>query len=176
MKSNRKTPGLAPEEARSLQALLTEEETAYRRLLRLAVRQNRYLRRQDLDRLESNAAEWRRHLPHAEAVRNARESYLMKIGTRYDIDREALSMSGLARSTAGTHGRDLRTHLRAWEDTTGELMRQNSLNGMLARFCLGLVDEETSILCRGLTGRDGCYDAKGGERKGACAGVIVRQA
>ncbi|MBU0743691.1 flagellar protein FlgN [bacterium] len=174
--SNRKPPGLEPAEASSLQALLAEEEGAYRRLLRLAVRQNRYLRQQDLVRLEANAAEWRRFLPRAETARASRESYLVGLGERHDIGRSWLSMSRLARNTRGDHGRDLRDGLRVWEETTGELMRQNSLNGMLARFCLGLVDEETAILCRGMTGRDGCYDARGGERKGACAGVIIRKA
>jgi hypothetical protein len=174
--SQRTSPGLAPAEARSLQALLATEETAYRRLLRLAVRQNRYLRRQDLARLEANADEWRRHLPGAESARALRERYLEQLGDDRGIERGALSMSGLARGTGGDHGRELRCRLRAWEETTGELMRQNSLNGMLARFCLGLVDEEAAILCRGMTGKDGCYDASGGERKGACAGVIVRQA
>ncbi len=174
--SHETTPGLAAAEARSLQALLDEERTAYRRLLRLAVRQNRYLRRQDLARLEANAKEWRRHLPQAESARAMRESYLVQLGDNRGINRGELSMSRLARGTGGPHGRDLRRGLRGWEETTAELMRQNSLNGMLARFCLGLVDEEASILCRGMSGKDGCYDAHGGESKGACAGVIVRQA
>jgi len=168
--------GLAAAEARSLHGLLDEEESAYRRLLRLAVRQNHYLRRQDLVRLEANAADWRRHLPQAESARAMRESYLMQLGDNRGIDRTELSMSRLARSTGGAHGSDLRRGLCNWEETTGELMRQNSLNGMLARFCLGLVDEEAAILCRGMSGKDGCYDAQGGERKGTCAGVIVRQA
>lgn len=174
--SHEMSSGLAAAEARSLQALLDGEETAYRRLLRLAMRQNRYLRRQDLARLEANAADWRRHLPQAESARAMRESYLMQLGDNRGIARAELSMSRLARGTVGPYGRDLRRGLRRWEETTGELMRQNSLNGMLARFCLGLVDEEAAILCRGMSGKDGCYDAQGGERKGTCAGVIVRQA
>jgi len=111
-----------------------------------------------------------------ESAREARESYLIELGDRHGILRDDLSMSRLARAATGEHGRALREGLRAWEATTAELMRQNSLNGMLARFCLGLVDEEADILCRGMSGRDGCYDARGGERRGTCAGVIVRQA
>lgn len=168
--------GLAAAEARSLLALLGDEREAYRRLLRLAVRQNRYLRRQDLARLEANADEWRRHMPQAESARALRESYLIQLGDNRGLSRGELSMSRLARQTGGAHGRDLRRGLRGWEETTAELMRQNSLNGMLARFCLGLVDEEASVLCRGMSGKDGCYDSRGGERRGTPAGVIVRQA
>jgi len=63
--SKGKTTALAPDESRELQVRLEAEEAAYRRLLRLAVRQNRYLRRQDLDRLGNNAGDWGRHRPAA---------------------------------------------------------------------------------------------------------------
>ena len=110
--SDRTAPGLAPPEARSLQDLLATEETAYRRLLRLSVRQNRYLRKQDLARLEANAAEWRRYMPSAETARTSRETYLKRLGEQHAIERSGLSMSRLARFTRGDHGRALRLCLR----------------------------------------------------------------
>ncbi|MBC8426781.1 flagellar export chaperone FlgN [bacterium] len=176
MKTVMKTAALAKDEASRLRSLLVAEEDAYAGLLQLALAQNSCLRGQDVAGLEANAGDWRDRMPAAEVARTARETYLLELGERHHIGREHLRMSRLARSTGGETGRDLRHSLRSWERTTGELMRQNSLNGMLARFCLGLVDEEANILCNGMTGNDGCYDAQGGERKGACAGVIVRQA
>ena len=72
---------LTPAEARSAGRCFRDEADAYRRLLRLAVRQNRYMRRNDVARLEANAREWRRYLPEAQAakrplrlVRTRRES------------------------------------------------------------------------------------------------------
>jgi len=176
MKTVLNTAVLAKNEARRLRHLLRAEEDAYAELLQLARAQNTCLRGQDVAGLEANAGDWRKRMPAAEVARTARETFLLELGDRHDIDHEHLRMSRLARSTGGETGRELRRRLRSWERTTGELMRQNSLNDMLARFCLGLVDEEANILCNGMTGNDGCYDAKGGERKGACAGVIVRQA
>ncbi len=176
MKTAINTAALAKDEASKLRGLLRTEEEAYAELLQLAQAQSFCLRGQDVAGLETNAGDWHDSLPAAEVARTARETYLLELGERHDIARENLRMSRLARSTGGESGRELRRRLRSWENTTGELMRQNSLNGMLARFCLGLVDEEANILCNGMTGNNGCYDAQGGERKGACAGVIVRQA
>jgi len=83
-------------------------------LLRLSVRQNRYLRKQDLARLEANAAEWRRYMPSAETARTSRETYLKRLGEQHAIERSGLSMSRLARFTRGDHGRALRLCLRTW--------------------------------------------------------------
>ncbi len=171
-----KTVALSESEAGMLQTLLVSEEKDYRRLLRLAVRQNRYLRRQDLARLEFNAGEWRRYLPAAETSRSRREGYLLELGERYGIDKQDLRMSALARSTRGTHGLALRQCLRAWEGTTGELVRQNSLNGLLARFCLDLVEDEAGLFYRGMHGPGDGYEASGGKAKGSTTGVIIRQA
>ena len=64
---------LSAEEARELCSCLAAEERAYRRLYRLARRQNRYLCRHDIERLEANAQEWGKYLPMATAARRARE-------------------------------------------------------------------------------------------------------
>ncbi len=176
MNKTKTTAALAHEEANGLLARLEVEEIAYAELLQLALNQNRYLRLQDVANLETNAEQWRERMPAAEAARKDRETFLLDLGKRHGIAPDKLRMSSLARSTRGVTGRELRQCLRTWELTTGDLMRQNSLNGMLARFCLGLVDEEANILCRGMTGNDGCYNATGGEHKGACVGVIQRQA
>ena len=64
--------GLKDEEGRRLGAVLDLEDSNYRRLLRLAWRQNSYMQRQDVDRLEANAREWARYLPEANEARIAR--------------------------------------------------------------------------------------------------------
>lgn len=176
MRTNRTSAGLEQAEADNLRALLMAEERAYAELLDLARRQNGLLRRQDVIRLDAVVAAWRDALPAAEDMRRARETYLLDLGRRHDVAPGDLRMSRLARSTTGTPGRNLRAALRDWERTTGDLMRQTALNGLLANFCLGLVEEEADILCRGMSGKDGCYDARGGESRGACSGVIVKQA
>ena len=61
------------EGCRQLAVLMDAEEGHYRRLLRLAWRQNSYMKRQDVDRLDANAADWSRHLPEADQARIARE-------------------------------------------------------------------------------------------------------
>ncbi|NCQ34572.1 hypothetical protein GW813_05720, partial [bacterium] len=72
----------SPHEAdlQRLAELLENEESQYRRLLRLAWRQNSYMKRQDVDRLETNAREWNRYLPLANQARSAREKFLAYMG------------------------------------------------------------------------------------------------
>jgi len=53
-------------DCRLLTSLMDTEDLNYRRLLRLAWRQNSYMKRQDVDRLEANAADWAKHLPTAD--------------------------------------------------------------------------------------------------------------
>lgn len=64
---------------RRLAELLENEESQYRRLLRLAWRQNSYMKRQDVVRLETNSREWNRYLPLANQARGAREKYLVQM-------------------------------------------------------------------------------------------------
>ncbi len=174
--TQRTTAPLSRAEADNLRALLRAEARAYGELLELAQHQNEWLRSQDVVHLAEVVATWTDRLPVAEDARRARETYLLELGRRHGIGTDELRMSRLARSTTGETGRALRADLRAWEKTTGELMRQNALNGLLADFCLDMVGAEADILRRGVSGKDGCYDARGGEASGACAGVIVKQA
>ena len=176
IRTTRTSAALTRPEADNLRALLRAEAKAYGELLDLARRQNDWLRSQDVVRLAEVVAAWTDRLPAAEDARRAREAFLLDLGRRHGIETDELRMSRLARSTPGDPGRELRADLRAWEETTGELMRQNALNGLLADFCLDLVGAEADILRRGVSGKDGCYDATGGEATGACAGAIVKQA
>ena len=172
----RTSAALARAEADNLRALLRAEESSYAELLVLSRRQGDLMKRQDAGRLDSVLDAWRDRLPAAEAARRARESYLLDLGRRYGIETDDLRMSRLARSTRGTHGQALREVLSDWERTTGALMRRNALNGRMAGYCLDLVQKEAAILCRGLSGKNGCYDAQGGKARLDCVGVIVKQA
>ena len=70
---------LLDEDGRLLASLLEVEDHNYRRLLRLAWRQNSYMKRQDVDRLEANTADWQRFLPQANAAREARDRFMKKV-------------------------------------------------------------------------------------------------
>ncbi len=159
--------------------LLAGEEAGYRRLLRLAWRQNSYMKRQDVDRLEANAADWARHLPAADAARIAPGTLLRRAC--------AASLGGAAgaapaRTCWPACGPDsgaapLRAALAALRRTVGRLARQNELNRHLAAFCLDLAQEETRIFrdCV-LDDPAGCYgrDARNANR--GAGGVLVKQA
>ena len=94
---------LAEADVRLLGQALTREKDNYRRLLRLAWRQNSYMKRQDVLRLDANSREWNRHLPRANAARLAREcadAYAAKTGqARYVAG--ALGPTNRPRSRAG---------------------------------------------------------------------------
>jgi hypothetical protein len=167
---------LAPEQAAALHSLLDDEWREYRRLLRLAVRQNRYMRRQDVRRMESNACEWRRYMPLADGARRRREQFLRELGERMDLDEMQLKLSRLAEGAEGHLGDRLRACLAGWCATTGALVRQNSLNAVLARFCLDLVGNETEIFRRAVGEDPGCYEAGGGRLPGRAGGVIEQRA
>ncbi len=166
----------APDDCERLTGLLANEDREYRRLLRLAVRQNRYLRRQDVPRLEFNAREWGRYLPAAREARSRRERFLLEVGGRLGIPLDELRMTRLSRTAAGRPGEELRRVLRDWERTATDLVRQNSLNGVLARFCLDLVAGESAVFRRGVAGQDPCYDDRGHRPTGGAANVLERQA
>ena len=74
-----KAPGLTAVEAAALGALLVAEELSFRRLLKLAQRQNRYLRRQDLARIEESGCA-RGADPHAVSPK-ARDRQRREMGT-----------------------------------------------------------------------------------------------
>jgi hypothetical protein len=166
----------APGDCERLSGLLAREDREYRRLLRLAVRQNRYMRRQDVARLEFNAREWGRYLPSAREARSLRERFLLEVGGRLGIPLDELRMSRLSRRAEGLAGEELRRVLGDWERTATELVRQNSLNGVLARFCLDLVAGESAVFRRCVAGQDPCYDDRGHRPAGGSANVLERQA
>lgn len=170
------TTGPAPEDCERLTGLLASEDREYRRLLRLAVRQNRYMRRQDVPRLEFNAREWGRYLPSAREARSRRERFLLEVGGRLGIPLGELRMSRLSRRAAGRQGEELRRVLGDWERTATDLVRQNSLNGVLARFCLDLAAGEAAVFRRGVAGQAPCYDDRGHRPTGGSANVLERQA
>ncbi|MBK9303253.1 MAG: flagellar export chaperone FlgN [bacterium] len=176
MNDREAAPRPTPEECERLTGLLAGEDRENRRLLRLAVRQNRYMRRQDVPRLEFNAREWGRYLPAAREARTRRERFLLEIGGRLGIPRDELRMTRLSRRAEGRAGEELRRVLGAWERTATELVRQNSLNGVLARFCLDLVAGESAVFRRGVAGQDPCYDDRGHRPAGGMANVLERQA
>ncbi len=166
---------LTPAEARSAGRCFRDEADAYRRLLRLAVRQNRYMRRNDVARLEANAREWRRYLPEAQAAKRAREECLCGLARRLDVAPETLSARTLM-SVVGEGKNELREALARWQQASGELHRQNAKNGILARFCLDLIRDETEIFCNGVTeDPTGCYEGDGSQRHRTNPGVIERR-
>lgn len=176
MTATTKAPRLDPETAAALNSLLEEEWREHRRLLRLAVRQNRYLRRQDVRRMEANAGEWRRYLPVAEAARKRRERFLRELGEERGLGAEESRLGRLAQTAEGQAGVGLRTCLEGWRRTAAELVRQNSLNGVLARFCLDLVGNEAELFRRGAGGDAGCYESDGARTANGNACVIEQRA
>jgi hypothetical protein len=162
------------EDLRNLCELMGAEDRAYRRLLRLAWRQTRYLRRNDVLRLASNAVEWRHHLTAAGRARQARER----------CEREVLAarrLSGVAQllqQMADPESRDgLVGAVHSLADTVARLCRQNELNRQLAAYCLDLVREETEIFQRGvLEDPAGRYGGDAVRANAPPGGVLVRQA
>lgn len=160
-----------------LEGLLAHEETLYRRLLRLAWRQNSYMKRQDVDRLEANAREWNRYLPAANAARAEREAAVTALAGRKGM---AIPPDTLAAVLAGTGSASLGRVMAALarlKTTVRRLARQNELNRLLADFCLDLAREESEIFKRCVlddpSGRYG-HNAQRADR--GPGGVIVRQA
>jgi FlgN protein len=159
---------------KDLVAALEKETTAYRRLMRLAVRQNRYMRRQDTARLEENTQEWRRYLPEANELRLKRVEIQRPLqkNNADDMSPRVLLDDAPASVRAG-----LRDVIELWATVIGELNRQNSINGMLVKFCLDTVHEEVEIFRRVVSGEsDGCYNDNGSVSGANFLGVISQQA
>lgn len=164
-------------DARRIGDLFRAEAAAYRRLLRLAVRQNRYMRRHDLERLEANAAEWRRYLPAAETAKRRREGFLAGMAHSRGLDPARVSMAALV-EWAGPVERDaVREAVAVWQKACAGLHRQNAMNGLLARFCIDLIRDQAALFREGVTGHPaGCYDGDGSPAARSAAGVIERKA
>ncbi len=167
--------GLSVAATRELAAAFAAETRHYGRLLRLAVRQNRYMRRQDVARLESNAAEWRRHLPEADVARERRRECVSRHWR--DLAGEAVvDIDALIAACDAAERPELVRRVGDWRRAASALHRQNGLNSMLARFCLDLVRAETDVLRRGSAEPAGCYDGGGAYERAASASVMERQA
>lgn len=168
-----------PQEAdwEQLAALLAAEEEHYRRLLRLARRQNSYMKRQDVDRLEANAADWARHLPRADAARIRRERCCDALREALGPGAAELRLDALLEHCGPERRRRVRAVLDDLGRTVGDLARQNELNRHLAAFCLDLARQESTIFrdCV-LDDPAGCYgrDARNANR--GAGGVLVKQA
>ncbi len=173
---NGRTGALAAD-CRLLTSLLDTEDQNYRRLLRLAWRQNSYMKRQDVDRLESNAMDWSRHLPEADQSRIARERYVAEMGRRLGLHIPPGRVSDLLDYTDPQTKAQVTAAVTRLRRTAGRLARQNELNRSLAEFCLDLAHEETQIFKKCvLDDPAGCYgdDAKATGR--GPGGVLVKQA
>jgi len=171
------TAKLIKEEGSLLASLLDIEEYQYRRLLRLAWRQNSYMKRQDVDRLATNGREWSRYLPRANEARIARERFLSELSGRLNRPIPPHKVSDLL--DYADHGTRMavKVSMRNLRDTATRLARQNELNRHLAEFCLDLAHEETEIFKRCvLDDPAGCYTGKAKTSDRGPGGVLVRQA
>lgn len=156
---------------------LGQEILAYHGLLRLATRQNRFLRRHELTELESLADAWALHQHEVDGLRQrriaAQECAARAVGLPADATLGDITQDGAMPGPAGTELARLRRSLKR---ALAALKRQNTLNGRLARFCLDLAAGEADAVRRGLCDADGAtYDARGA-MAARSGGVVTRQA
>ncbi len=177
MNSQRRPTARIDEECRLLVSLLEVEAHNYRRLLRLAWRQNSYMKRQDVGRLEANARDWSRFLPEANESRIARERYVSRIAAEAGLEIPPSRLQDLLdHVTPDTRDQVLQT-LNDLKAAAVRLARQNELNRDLASFCLDLAREEAEIFKKCvLTDPAGCYSGKAQTTHRGPGGVLVRQA
>ena len=123
---------LQPQDSAKLCSMLQEEDRQYRRLLRLAWRQNKYMRHQDVDRLEKNAAEWQKYLPQANSARILREQYVTELGIKIGIGPGMTSPRKLLDYAAADIQQTVKAVVRELLSTTTKLARQSELNRILA--------------------------------------------
>lgn len=168
---------LVEADLRRLSVTLEAEHREYRRLLRLAWRQNSYMRRQDVDRLEANARDWARCLPAADAARIARERMVDELARRAGIVIPPGRVGDLLDYAAPEAKATVRRSLKGLRHAAARLARQNELNRTLAEFCLDLSHEETEIFRRSvLDDPRGSYDEKAQASTRGPGGVVHRQA
>ncbi len=160
-----------------LASLLEVETRQYRRLLRLAWRQNSYMKRQDVDRLDSNARQWAKYLPQADEARIARERFVRELANNQGLGNQDISIEKLIKTTCPRARAEV---VRATNDlraTSVRLARQNELNRQLAEFCLDLAREEAEIFRSAvLTDPSGCYGNNARNAERGPGGVLVKQA
>lgn len=168
---------LGNDDCRRLGSILEHESHEYRRLLRLAWRQNSYMQRQDVDRLEANAREWARYLPLANEARITRERYVGELAKRMGLTIPPNRVEDLLDYTEPGIKRTVASALGGVRQTAAKLARQNELNRLLAEFCLDLVNEEAEIFKSAvLDNPAGCYDGEAKNQRSGPGGVLVRQA
>jgi flagellar FlgN protein len=177
METQGRTASLIMEDGQLLASLLEIEDRNYRRLLRLAWRQNSYMRRQDVDRLESNSRDWSVYLPRANEARIARERYVAQLGDSLGKPIPPNKMTDLLQfADTGTRDKVV-VAIRTLQRTTTSLARQNDLNRNLAEYCLDLANEESKIFQRCVTeDPSGCYDGDAKPNGRGPGGVLQRQA
>jgi hypothetical protein len=174
-----KRTGTLPLEAdyRLLASLLEVETINYKRLLRLAWRQNSYMKRQDVDRLEANAGEWARYLPAANESRIAREKFVHGLATQFGTTIPPGSLKDLLAGAGQGTREHVMERMNELKATAVRLARQNDLNRELARFCLELAEEEARIFKDAvLNDPSGCYDGKAQNTNLGAGGILVKQA
>ena len=168
---------LQPEEGRQLAGLLGEELTHYRRLLRLAWRQNSYMKRQDVDRLAANSRDWGRWIPAADRARLARERLVGSLAQRLGVAIPPGRVGDLMDYATPSQRSEVDALLREIRHVAGRLARQNALNRQLAEFCVDLAHEEAEIFKRCvLADPSGCYRGDARHNDLGPGGVLVRQA
>jgi hypothetical protein len=170
-------PTLVAEDLNRLCALIEEETAAYRRLHRLAVRQNHYMRRQDTDRLESNTRDWERAMPEIEDLRKRRETLQRSLVDRHGWPRDVETLEQWADRNGHPEAERIVELKESWQEAADDLARQNQLNGNLAKFCLDLVADEAEVFRRGVQDADGgSYDENGKKSDAGTGGVVTHRA
>ncbi|MBM4130435.1 flagellar protein FlgN [bacterium] len=168
---------LQADEARQLADLLGRELTHYRRLLRLAWRQNSYMKRQDVDRLAANGRDWGRWIPAADGARLERERLVAALGQRLGVAIPPGRVGDLLDYAGAGNRGEITALLGAIRQTAGKLARQNALNRQLAEFCLELAHEEAEIFKRCvMADPSGRYRGDARQNDRGPGGVLVRQA
>ena len=165
------------EDCRLLASLLEVETRQYRRLLRLAWRQNSYMKRQDVDRLDFNAREWSKYLPRADEARIARERFVQQLASDNNMPGASLVMDEILSATCKATQSEVRRAINDLRAVSVRLERQNELNRQLAEFCLDLAREEAEIFRNTvLSDPSGCYGNNAQNASRGPGGVLVRQA
>lgn len=177
MNSQRQATARIDADCRLLVSLLEVEAHNYRRLLRLAWRQNSYMKRQDVDRLDFNSRQWARYLPLANESRIAREQFVQRMARQKGISIPPGSLSELLELATPDTRQDVQAVVNDLKTTAVRLARQNVLNKELATFCLELAQEEAEIFKKCvLTDPAGCYSGRAQTTSRGPGGVLVRQA
>lgn len=168
---------LAEADVRLLGSALTREKDNYRRLLRLAWRQNSYMKRQDVDRLDANSRDWARHLPRADEARISRERVVSDLAAKVGVTIPPGRVEDLLDYTSTEGKTFVRGALDDLRHAAARLARQNEMNRTLAEFCLDLSREETEVFRRTvLEDPNGSYDDEAQSSTRGPGGVVHRQA